>query len=301
MKPIYKIMFFFSISLMSLALAVLIFFGLNFGTDFTGGSLMEVEFSQKPDTLKVQELLKKDSARGEVNVSLLGEKGIILRLKEIDEVAHQKIIADLQKEFGDLQEKRFSSIGGVIGKELRQKSVRAIILVLIFIVIYIAFVFRKLSRTLSSWSMGMAAIFALGHDVIIPLGAFAILGEYYGIEVTAIFVAAILTILGYSVSDTVVVFDRVRENILRLGSKEKFETIIHHSVMQTLTRSLNTTITTLLSLVAIYFFGGESVKYFALALIMGIFLGAYSSIFVASPLLAWWSKSREVDTPKPFW
>ena len=138
--------------------------------------------------------------------------------------------------------------------------------------------------------MGLAAIVALVHDVVIPTGAFALLGHFYGVEISAVFVAAALTVLGYSVSDTVVVFDRVRENVLKGGVKEDFGAIVHKSIMQTLIRSLNTTFTTLLSLVAIYLFGGESIKYFALAMIMGIFLGAYSSIFVASPLLVWLNK-----------
>lgn len=292
MPKIYKIMFFFSVALMALAIAAIVYFGLNFGTDFRGGSLMEIEFSQRPEIGQVQEILKKDQNLGEVNVSPLGEKGMILRLKEINEVKHQQTLAALQKDFPSVQEKRFSSVGGIIGKELRQKSITAIVLVLILIVTYIAFVFRKLSKTLSSWSMGIAAVVALVHDVIIPMGVFAILGKYYGIEVTAIFVAAVLTILGYSVSDSVVIFDRVRENVLRFGSRESFDAIVHNSIMQTLTRSLNTGLTTLLSLIAIYFFGGESIKYFALALILGIFLGAYSSFFVASPILVWWQHKK---------
>src|SRR3989338_1099330 len=141
--------------------------------------------------------------------------------------------------------------------------------------------------------MGLAAIIALIHDVAIPVGVFAILGHFYGIEVTGVFVAAALTILGFSVSDTVVIFDRVRENVIRGGGKAQFGSLVHRSVMQTLARSLNTVFTVLLSLFAIYFFGGGSIKYFSLALIIGIFLGAYSSIFVASPLLVWWTQKRQ--------
>jgi len=140
--------------------------------------------------------------------------------------------------------------------------------------------------------MGVSAVAALVHDIFIPVGVFAILGHFYNIEISAVFVAAALTILGYSVSDTVVVFDRVRENIIRGKTKEDFGTTVHHSIMQTLSRSLNSTFTTLLSLIAIYIFGGETVKYFALALIIGVFLGAYSSIFIASPLLVWWTNRK---------
>jgi preprotein translocase subunit SecF len=250
---------------------------------------MEVEFKQRPEVGLVQELMSKDTALKEVSISPFGERGMIFRLAEIDENTHQKLLSDLRGAWGEIQEKRFSSIGGVIGKELRHNSIVGIIIVLVSIMVYIAFVFRKLSRTLSPWSLGVAAIIALAHDVIIPMGVFAFLGHYYDIQITAIFVAAVLTILGFSVSDTVVVFDRVRENVLRFGSRESFSGLVHQSIMQTLARSLNTTFTMLLALVAIYFFGGESVRYFSLAMIIGIFLGSYSSIFVASPILMWWS------------
>lgn len=291
MKPIYKIMFFFSAGLMLAALAAIIYFGLNLGTDFKGGSLLEVTFVQRPEAAAIQELFRKHDL-GEAGISSLGEHGVIFRMKEIDETVHQQLLGDLQTTFGEVREKRFSSIGAVIGNELREKSMVAVAVILLAIIVYIAFVFRTMSRVLSSWSLGFAAIVALAHDMVIPIGIFAVLGHYQGVEITAIFVAAILTVLGYSVSDTVVVFDRVRENVLRLGSREKFADIVHHSIMQTLVRSLNTTLTTLLSLGAIYFFGGESLRYFSLALILGIFLGAYSSIFVASPVLVWWSRRR---------
>src|SRR3989344_8590681 len=154
---------------------------------------------------------------------------------------------------------------------------------------YITFVFRKLSGTLSLLAMNVSTVVALLHDIVIPMGIFAILGHYYNVQISGVFVAAVLTILGYTVSDKVVIFDRVRENILR-GSKEDLGAIVHKSVMQTLVRSINNTLTVILSSAAIYLFGGESIRYFALALMIGVFLGAYSSIFVASPLLVWWSR-----------
>jgi len=230
----------------------------------------------------------------DVAVNYTGDSGVILRAKELSETDHQNILSVLRDKFPGIEEERFESIGPVIGKELKSKSIKAVSLVLLSVIIYIALVFRKLSRTLSPWVMGFAAIVALLHDVIIPLGVFAVLGKFYGVEISAVFVAAVLTILGYSVADTVVVFDRVRENIIKGGSTSSvggFPAVVHKSIMQTLTRSLNTTFTTLLSLFAIYVFGGESIHYFSLALIMGIFLGAYSSIFVASPLLVRWSRS----------
>ena len=294
MHIFYKIMFFVSIALVLLALSAAVFWGLRLGTDFKGGSILEVSFLGKslPEVSQIRDLIKKEETIRELSISPAGEDSFIIRTNEISESVHQEILAEMNASFGAIEEKRFSSVGAVIGKELKQKSIVAVILVLVLITIYIAFVFRKLSRVLSPFAMSLAAIVALVHDVAVPIGVFAFLGYYYGIEITAVFVAAVLTILGYSVSDTVVVFDRVRENILKFGTAEKFSSLVHRSIIQTLTRSLNTTFTTLLSLFAIYFFGGESVKYFSLAMIMGIFLGAYSSIFVASPLLVWLSRTK---------
>ena len=294
MLRIYIIMFWFSVTLVVISVILLALYGLNFGVDFRGGSVMELEFSGGRPSLDEVKGVSADAGLADVAVNYVGEDGMILRTKELSENEHQNILAVLQSNFSGLEEKRFDSIGPIIGQELKTKSVTARSLVLLAVIVYIALVFRKLSKPLSPWVMGFAAIIALLHDVIIPVGVFAVLGRFYGIEISAVFVAAVLTILGYSVADTVVVFDRVRENIIRGNIRGNmdggFLAVVHKSVMQTLTRSLNTTFTTLLSLFAIYFFGGESIRYFALALIIGIFLGAYSSIFVASPLLVWWSR-----------
>lgn len=285
-------MFFVSMVLVVLAFVAIVIFGLRLGVDFKGGSLMEIKFvnSSRPDPSQIQEILSQEKDLGEVTISPASHDSFILRLKEVNEPTHQKVLTDLKTQFPSIEESRFDAVGGIIGQELKHKSVGAIIFGLILISIYIGFVFRKISGTIPSLSMSLAAIIALIHDVTIPIGVFAVLGYFYGVEITAVFLAAILTILGYSISDTVVVFDRIRENVIRHGWKENFGELVHQSVMQTLVRSINTNITTLLSLLAIFFFGGETLKYFSLALIIGIFLGAYSSIFVASPILVWWSK-----------
>ena len=293
MKKIYTIVFFISVGLAFSAIVAAGIYGLKFGVDFKGGSVMELNFKNgRPQISEIQSLLSGEAEFKEAGVNLAGQNGIIIKSGELLEQIHQDILKKISTQFpsAGMEELKFDSVGPVIGKELKSKSLSAVIIVLFSIIIYIAIVFRKLSRTISGWAMGVAAIVALAHDVIIPVGVFALLGKFYGIEISAVFVAAILTVLGYSVSDTVVVFDRVRENIIKGGGAgEGFGAVVHKSILQTLTRSLNTTFTTLLSLMAIYLFGGESIKYFALALIMGIFLGAYSSIFVASPLLVWWN------------
>jgi len=288
MKPIYKIMFFFSAGLTITAVVLTAIFGLRLGVDFKGGSVIEIVFDgQRPSPDEIKTIVSSVHGTNDISVSPESEKGAIVRLNNVDEQVHQAILGAVSDKFGKITENRFDSIGPTIGAELERKSITAIIILLLAIIVYIAIVFRKLSSVLSPWAMGFAAIAGLVHDILIPAGLFALLGRYLNVEITSVFVAAALTILGFSVSDSVVVFDRVRENVLRFGARENFGETVHRSVLQTLVRSINTTLTVLLSLIAIYFFGGESVKYFALALIVGFFCGAYSSIFIASPILVW--------------
>lgn len=301
-------MFFASVLLTIAAIVLVAVFGLRFGVDFKGGSLLEIVFDgTRPTVMELVNVISEVPGVSNVNVSPVGERGALLRLNDINEQTHQEILARVSQKFGSsstsldspklvldkVTENRFDSIGPTIGDELRSKSVKAIVILLVAIVVYIALVFRKIARVLSPWAMGLAAVIALIHDILIPMGVFVVLGHFLNIEITAVFVAAALTILGYSLSDSVVVFDRVRENAIRLGTSQNFGELVHKSIMQTLVRSLNTTFTTLLALVAIFFFGGESIKYFALALIIGIFAGAYSSIFVASPILVWLNQRRQ--------
>lgn len=264
--------------------------GLKFGIDFTGGSLLELSFTDRPATSEVASDLANFGAEN-VSIQPVGDNGMILRFKSVDETKHQEILKHLGEIFGEVQENRFESIGPTIGKELRTKAIYSIIIVLICIIAYIAWAFRKVSKPVVSWKYGAIAVFALVHDVGIPIGVFAVLGRFMGVEVNSAFVAAIMTILGYSVNDTIVVFDRVRENLIRSGGDyENFDKIVNESINQTFARSINTILTTLLALVAVFFWGGESIKYFALALIIGIGLGAYSSIFIASPALVVWEE-----------
>ncbi|MDP3954586.1 MAG: protein translocase subunit SecF [bacterium] len=294
MKPVYKIFFFISVFLVVVSIMVALVFGLPLGADFKGGSVMEIKFNgDRPGLADIKETIISVSGINDASVVFTESDGAIARFNEVNETMHQEVLTALSEKFGDVEEERFDSIGPLVGSELKSKSVTAIILVLLAIIIYIAFVFRRLSNVLSPWVMGLGAMGALVHDIIIPVGIFAILGKYIGIEINAIFIAAILTILGYSVSDTVVVYDRVRENILRFGSRDDFSLTVHKSVMQTLSRSINTTLTTILSLVAIYFFGGQTLKFFSLALIIGIVAGSYSSIFVAAPILIWLNKKHK--------
>lgn len=261
------------------------FFGLKPGIEFIGGSLLEVEYeNNRPDMAGIRVKLG-GLDFGNTIIQPSGEKGLIVRAKELTEEEHQELLGALSS--GDpLKEIRFDSIGPTIGKELKNKSIVAVITVIVMIVLYIAFVFRKVSRPVSSYKYGLITVIALVHDVAIPAGVFAYLGKYYGVEIDVLFITALLTVLGFSVHDTIVVFDRVREN-LKVGLfGSDFEKTVGSSVSQTLARSINTSLTVTIVLFALLFFGGESTRYFSLALIIGVIAGTYSSIFIASPLLA---------------
>lgn len=261
--------------------------GLNFGTDFTGGSMMEVRFeNERPSHESVRAALA-DFKLGAITIQNSGGGGMILRFRHVDEALHQDILNKV-KTFGELEEQRFESIGPVIGEETKRKAVWAIGLVLIMILIYVAWAFRKISFPLRSWIYGVVSLFALFHDVIITVGIFALLGYFLNIEVGIPFVAALLTILGYSVNDTIVVFDRIRENVLKKSSDFNFGELIDSSLRQSYVRSLNTSLTTFFVLLAIFLLGGVTIKYFVLTLMIGVVVGTYSSLFLASPLLFSW-------------
>lgn len=284
-----KISYAISGILVAASFAALLVWGLPLGIDFTGGSLMELEFTEAaPSQDAVRERIAPLDL-GEVQIQQTGGRGMLLRTRYMDEETHQKVLSAIREANPNVTEKRFVSIGPTIGNELKQKSIWAILLVLIMIVIYIAVVFRHVSHPVQSWKYGIVAIIALIHDVAIPTGLFAYLGRFQHVEISALFISALLTILGFSVHDTIVVFDRVREN-LRKRTSGSFEGAVNLSVRETITRSINTSLTLLFVLLTLFFFGGDSTKYFSLALIVGTTVGVYSSIFVASPLLVTWQK-----------
>ncbi|MEK7173880.1 MAG: protein translocase subunit SecF [Patescibacteria group bacterium] len=282
-----KISYAVSGALVFASFAALFLWGLPLGIDFIGGSLMELEFADSaPEQSIVHERIA-PLELGDVQIQRSGEKGLLLRMRDINEDTHQRMLAVLRAPDTEFTEKQFVSIGPVIGNELTKKALWALLLVLVMIVAYIALVFRHVSRPLSSWKYGIVAIIALVHDVAIPIGLFVFLGKFYQVEISALFVSALLTILGFSVHDTIVVFDRIRENLQKRRGGS-FEETINISIHETVARSINTSLTLLLVLLTLFFFGGESTKYFSLALIVGTVVGVYSSIFIASPLLATW-------------
>lgn len=281
-----KIYFAFSAFLILGSLVSLLIFGLNLGIDFTGGSILEIEYkNSRPSNQEIKENIS-DLDLGTIYLQPSGENGLIIRMKEISEEVHQNLLRKLNLT-GQIEERRFESIGPTIGRELKEKTKILILIALFSIVLYIAFSFRRVQKPLSSWQYGLASLVALFHDVFLPIGIFSILGEFFGIQITIPVVIALLIILGYSINNTVVVFDRIRENLIR-GEGVTFEETVNKSLSQALVRCLNTAFTTLLVLITIFFWGGVTLKYFALTLIIGITAGTYSSLFLTSSLLVGW-------------
>lgn len=291
--PVLKfrsVWYLFSALMIGASVVFLAFWGLKQGVDFTGGSLILVRFDQtRPTIVELQRTLDEAGLQlGSVVIQPVGEQEAQFRLKTINEEQHETFLRVLGERHGQVSEQRFVSVGPVIGEELRRKSIQGMGITLLAILLYVAYAFRKVSAPVQSWKYGVVTIITAFHDVIVPLGVFAFLGWWRGTEIGTPFIAAILTILGYSITDTIVVMDRIRENLQKHTGT--FEQIVERSVQQTFLRSFNTSMTTLLTLFAIYFFGGESLHEFTLTLIIGIAIGTYSSIFIASPLLVTWEQ-----------
>lgn len=279
--------------LMALAVILMVVYPLNLGIDFTGGALLEVEVVSSENTPVGAESLEgalQSLALSESSVRGSGEGRFVIKTAPLTETEHQQVITALST-LGSVQELRFTSIGPTIGAELRQSGIYAIIAVVLLIIAYIAFVFRKVSKPVQSWKYGVVAIVALMHDLLIPLGVFAVLGAFYGVVIDSLFITALLAILGLSVNDTIVVFDRIRENLER-SPRGDFAETVERSISETFIRSINTSVTTILVLLALFFVGPESTQYFVLALLIGMIAGTYSSIFVASPLLVLWQGNQ---------
>lgn len=286
--------FIFSSLLVVLSILSLSLWGLRLGIDFKGGTLMmiEVKDSQKQVESKIKEISRSLNL-GEISVQST-QGGIMVRLKHISSETHQEILNLLKKDFPQIEEKSYQTVGPTIGRELEKKALWSIGFALILIIFYITWSFRKVSSfsKVSSWKYGLAAILALIHDLLIVLGIFSVAGHFLKTEVNSFFIVALLTTLGYSVHDTIVVFDRIRERVL-LWTHEAFEETVNQSINQTLARSINTSLTVLFVLIFLFLLGDEAIRVFTLALIFGIIVGTYSSIFIASPLLIIWQKKNQ--------
>ncbi|MDB5265291.1 MAG: Protein-export rane protein SecF [Parcubacteria group bacterium] len=284
-----KIFFIITGLLLAIAIGAIAVFGLPLSIDFTGGSLEEVTYTNSRPGLDVLNADVKQLALGGASVLNSGTNGVLLRTRTLTPEEHVAVLAALSENGkAPLTELRFNSIGPSLGAELGIKSLYALLAVIAAIMLYIAWAFRRVSRPVSSWVYGGIVVVILIHDVIIPTGFYAILAHYTGAQVDSLFVVALLAILGYSVNDTIVIFDRVREHLhdnQEHNIKESFDVTVGKSVTQTLGRSINTSLTVVLALLALAFIGSPATQYFSYVLLVGVIAGTYSSILLAAPLL----------------
>lgn len=275
-----------SVVLIIASLISIFIYGLDLGTDFKGGTLLEVSYSQNlPAKDEIADRVKSVGIESS-SIQTAGSDGYLIKMKPLSETERQAVLSALSatSSSNSFEVKRFSSIGPSVGAELANKGLVALFGVALLIVLFVAFAFRHVSKPVKSWKYGMIAVLALLHDIAIPLGVFAYLGHFYGNEIDALFLTALLTIMALSVSDTIVVFDRIRENLKnKLGNT--FEETVGLSIDETITRSLITSLTIIFVLLTLLFFGGSTTRDFALVLTLGMFFGTYSSIFLASPML----------------
>lgn len=288
----------FSAILSAAAFVCILLWGLKLGIDFKGGTLLSLQYTETaPSREEIYQKLAPLQLSG-LTVQPAENNTVNIRYAADDDGTNQTVLATLGGETGDTQIAmteeppkplfeviRSDFIGGAVSKEITHDAFIGVILSLIAIAVFIAYAFRKVSGVVTSWDYGWGALIALAHDILITVGIFAFLGRFYDIEVGVPFIAALLTILGYSVNDTIVVYDRVRENLTRSGSKQGFETLVNRSLQETLGRSVATSLTVIITLFAITLYGGASTFSFALALLIGVSFGTYSSIFIASALL----------------
>lgn len=283
-----KIYYLISLLLIIPGIISLFVWGLNLSIEFTGGSRMTLLFPTVVNE-EIQNDIREIYTDNGVKVASLqtSQNAVIVRSEPILDRQDQQIIESIKKEYPQVQQESFETIGPTIGEEITKKAFYSVIVATLLIVFYIAISFRKVPKPASSWRFGVGAVSALLHDVLLLVGLFSIFGHFYGTEIDSLFITALLTVMGFSVHDTIVVYDRIRENLLRT-SGVSFEKIVNDSILQTFTRSLNTSITALLVLLTLLLFGGENVRWFVVALLIGIASGTYSSIFNAAPLLVTW-------------
>lgn len=278
----------FSAVMLIIGLLFIMLFGLKFSIEFTGGSEIELKTknSSEIDQNQIEDVIQK---QGIEVVSVKKEQKItVVRTNPITQAQDKKIIAALQKENKQIEQVGFETVGPTIGAETEQNAIKAVVISSIAIMAYIAFAFRHVSKPVASWKFGAAAIAALIHDTLFTIGVFAVLGKFFNVEVGPLFITALLTIMGFSVHDTIVVFDRIREN-LKKNTNRSFDEVVNDSLMETLVRSLRTSMTVVLVLIAMMLFGSPSILWFVVALLIGIVCGTYSSIFTASQLLVVWN------------
>jgi len=290
---------YFGISLLVIVpgIIALILWGLPLGIDFTGGSMLEVQFaSGNPPTISQVENLYNGVSTSQLDISNpvvqpVGTDSLSIRSKEMNDTLKGQIVAALKEQFGggqDVTIMNFTQVSAVIGQEIAVRAAGAVALAALAILVYITYAFRGVQH---AFRYGTAAIIAMLHDVLVVVGMEAIIGHFLGWQADSLFLTALMTVIGFSVHDTIVVFDRIRENS-NLYRRVEYETLVNHSIVQTLDRSINTQLTVMITLLALALFGGVSIRHFVIILLIGVFSGTYSSIFNASPILVVWENKE---------
>lgn len=277
----------FSGLLVVVGIIALALWGLKFGIDFTGGTLMELSFNKSVEAQTIKNDLQGLDFLSSMQVQNTGTNSVIIKTPPLSKDQEAKVTSILNEKIGQASVTRLETVGPTVGKDLTKKAIIAVILASLAIVIYIAWAFRTVPKPASSWRFGVCAIIALLHDIFITIGIYALFGHFFGYEVDSLFITALLTVMGFSVHDTIVVFDRVRENLRRFPSRD-FPQNVNSSIAQTLVRSLNTSLTLILVLLSLVLIGGGTIRHFVATLLVGVTIGTYSSIFNASLLLVVW-------------
>ncbi|MBU0458022.1 protein translocase subunit SecF [Patescibacteria group bacterium] len=284
-----------SAALVGTSLVLLFYPGPNLSIDFTGGTLIELKIPSSSTKEGLSEALssltfENGSTIGYFTISATKAETMLTRMRDLSNPEHLELIDHLTSTLGTTEELQFTTIGPTVGASLKKRSLWALSIASTAIVLYIAFAFRKVPRRLSPWRFGIIAVVTLLHDVLITVGIFVILSHVSSFEFDTLFVTALLTILGYSVNDTIVIFDRIRDNLLTQHRGEEFHLVAERSLQQSVTRSINTSVSTLIMLSALFILGSESIRWFVLTLMVGAIIGTYSSLFLATPLLVFWRK-----------
>lgn len=289
----------FSLFIVVLSIVAIIVFGFRPAVDFTGGTIWHVRVADPTVSEEgIASAIQSQGAERPLVYRELSTNSFFIKTKPLSEDQHQQFLSGLFQKYSGVEELKFESVGPTIGKQLRTKAIWAGILVLLAISLYVAISFRKVSYPVASWKYGIVTLITLFHDAIIPAGLLAVLGAYRGVEIDTNFIIALLVIIGFSVHDTIVVFDRVRENVLLKKSGDSFDQVVQSSIAQTMWRSINTSLTLVLMLVAMLLFGSPTLKLFVTIILVGTICGTYSSIFVASPLLTVWNKFSNIKSRK---
>lgn len=284
--------FFLGISAVLVAISVVLLFapGPVLSIEFTGGTLLEVKLPEGRTKAELDTFVKSNPFTANASVSTTRTGTFFIRTANMTNEQHLDFLGAMTVRIGEVQELQFTTIGPTVGRSLKQRAVWALLIASIAIVLYVALAFRKIPRKLNPWKFGMIAVIALLHDVLITVGFFSILSHVTTFQVDTLFVSALLSIMGYSVNDTIVIFDRIRENLQEERNLSDFAKLAERSLLQTLTRTINTGLGALIMLFALFFLGSESIRWFILTLIIGTVIGTYSSFFVATPLLIFWRK-----------